>query len=387
MEDNFEFKKKSKYILFGLMGIGLLVSIVSIFVFKYDGTRIWANVLLNNLFFLAMPLSAGFFLAVSRISLAGWHTAIQRVPEAMTSFLPVSAILMFLMFFGMKDLYEWTHTDHLDEVIQHKSVYLNIPFFFIRMLIYFAGWIAITHFMNKNTKLLHETRDLKYHNKRKVFAGLFMVFFALTLLSSNWDWIMSIDVHWYSTLFSWYVFSGIFVTGLACLILLIWFLKRLGHLEYVNQDHLHDLGKYLFGFSIFWAYLWFSQYLLIWYAHIPEETVYFIQRKELMPVLFFLNLILGFGVPFFALMTVKAKRNINWLASVALIVLVGHWLDYFQMIMPGTVGEELSIGPIEIGMTVFYFGLFLFVVLRSLSKSPLISENEPYHKESLNFES
>lgn len=387
MEDRFEFKKKNKIVLFGMMAVGLLVCIGSTFIFKYDSSRIWANVLLNNLFFLAMALSAGFFLAVHNIAWAGWHTVIQRIPEAITSFLPVAAILMFLIFFGMNDIYEWTDVDVHDEIIEGKRAYLNVPFFFIRMLIYFAGWITIIRYMKKNSDLLHETRDLKYHDKRKVFAGIFMVFFAITLLSSGWDWIMSIDAHWFSTIFSWYVFAGIFVTGIATLILLIWFLKRMGHLEYVTQEHLHDLGKYLFGFSIFWAYLWFSQYLLIWYAHIPEETSYFIQRKELMPILFFLNIIVSFGIPFLALMTVNWKRNINRLAAVALIVLIGHWIDYFQMIMPGAVGEEATIGIIEIGMTIFYTGLFLFVVLRSLAKSPLIDKNEPYYNESLNFES
>ncbi len=387
MEDQFELKKKYKIVLLVLAAIGLLAAIISIVVFKDSSSRIWANVLLNNLYFLAIALGGGFFLAVHKLAWAGWHTTIVRLPEAMTSFLPIAALLMLLLFFGMKDIYHWADSSHHDKIIEGKSAFLNIPFFFIRMAVYFAGWILILMYMKKNSTALNETNDLKYHKRGKVFAGIFIVFFALTISTSSWDWIMSIDAHWFSTLFGWYVLIGVFVTGIAFMILLIWFLKRAGLLQSVNKEHIHDMGKYLFGFSIFWTYLWFSQYLLIWYGHIPEETIYFIQRLEDFKILFFVNLGLNFIVPLFALMTTKSKRNINWLAGVAFVVMIGHWIDYYQMIMPGAVGEEAGIGPIEIGMTLLYAGIFLFVIFRSLAKSPLTPKNDPFLKESLNYES
>ena len=387
MDEQFKFTNKIRNIL-GITTIaGFLLSVAAIFIFKPDGSRIWANVLLNNQLFLGIALGGAFFLAVHRIAWSGWHTALQRIPEALTSFLPVAFLLMLLVFFGMNDLYHWSHADLHDPVLEGKSAWLNMPFFFIRMVLYFAGWILLTRAMRKNTNALMDSVDIKFHNRRKVFAGIFLVFFAITVSTSSWDWIMSIDAHWYSTIFGWYVFIGMFVCSLAFMILLIWFLKRAGYLAFIRVDHMHDLGKLLFAFSIFWTYLWFSQYLLIWYGHIPEETTYFIARQENFRLVFFLSLILNFVVPFFGLMKLNLKRKLNWLAAVAGIVLIGHWIDYFQMIMPGTVGEHAGIGVLEISLTACYTGIFLFVVLRTLAKKPLLVKNDPFLEESLHYES
>jgi hypothetical protein len=198
---------------------------------------------------------------------------------------------------------------------------------------------------------------------------------------------MSIDAHWFSTIYGWYVFIGMFVTSLAFMILLIWFLKRAGYLAFIRTEHIHDLGKLLFAFSVFWTYLWFSQYLLIWYGHIPEETAYFIQRHESFRFIFFLNLVLNFVVPFFGLMRLEAKRKLSWMAGIAAIVMIGHWIDYYQMVMPGSAGEHAGIGVLEISMTVLYAGLFIFIVFRSLAASPLLDRNDPFLEESLQYES
>ena len=387
MDENFIFSNRIRNILGITIVSGLLLTVAAIFLFKPDPSRIWANVLLNNQLFLGIALGGAFFLSVHRIAWSGWHTALQRIPEALTTYLPVAFLLMLLVFFGMKDLYHWSHTDLHDPLLEGKSAWLNIPFFFIRMVLYFAGWILLTRGMRKNTNALMNSEDIKFHNRRKVFAGLFLVFFAITVSTSSWDWIMSIDAHWYSTIFGWYVFIGMFVTSLAFMILLIWFLKRAGYLAFIRVDHMHDLGKMLFAFSIFWTYLWFSQYLLIWYGHIPEETTYFIQRQESFRILFFLNIGLNFLIPFFGLMKLDLKRKLNWLAVVAGVVLIGHWVDYFQMIMPGAVGEYAGIGILEIAMTASYAGVFLFVVLRMLASKPLLVRNDPFLEESLHYES
>ncbi len=387
MDEQFKFTKKIRNILGLTIIIGLLVSVAAILIFKPDASRIWANVLLNNQMFLGIALGGAFFLAVHRIAWSGWHTALQRIPEALTSFLPVAFLLMLFVFFGMDDLYHWSHKDLHDPVLEAKSAWLNRPFFFIRMVFYFSGWILLTRGMRKNTNALMDSEDIKFHNRRKVLAALFLVFFGITVSTSSWDWIMSIDAHWYSTIFGWYVFIGMFVSSLAFMILLIWFLKRSGNLAFIRVDHMHDLGKMLFAFSIFWTYLWFSQYLLIWYGHLPEETTYFIQRQEHFEFLFFLNLGLNFVVPFFGLMKLNLKKKLNWLAAVAGVVLIGHWIDYFQMIMPGAVGEHAEIGLLEIALTACYTGVFLFVVLRSLASKPLLVKNDPFLEESLHYES
>ena len=387
MEEQFSFKKQYRNILVLAAAGGLLVSLAAVFIFKPDASRIWANVLLNNQYFLGIALGGAFFLAVHRIASSGWHTALQRLPESMTTFLPIAFLLMLLVFFGMHDLYHWSHYEGHDAVLEGKKAWLNQPFFFARMVLYFAGWISLTWLMRKNTNFLMDSADIKYHNRRKVYAGLFLVFYAITVSASSWDWIMSIDAHWFSTIFGWYVFIGMFVTSIAFMILLIWFLKRAGYLAFIRTDHIHDLGKFLFAFSVFWTYLWFSQYLLIWYGHIPEETVYYIQRHESFQLVFFLNLGLNFIIPFFALMKLQTKRQLNWLAMIAAIVMIGHWIDYYQMIMPGAAGEHAGIGVLEISMTILYASLFVFVVFRSLASKPLIVQHDPFLEESLHYES
>jgi len=386
MDEQYKFTKKISTILAITIVAALLLSVAAIFIFKPDGSRIWANVLLNNLYFLGIALGGAFFLASNRIAWSGWHTALQRLPESLTNFLPFAFLLMLLIFFGMKDIYHWSHEDLHDPILEGKSAWLNTPFFFIRMFLYFAGWILLTRAMKKSTNALMDSDDVKFHNRRKVFAGIFLVFFGITVSTSSWDWIMSIDAHWFSTIFGWMVFIGMFVNALAFLILMIWFLKRGGYLTFVRGEHIHDLATMLFAFSIFWTYLWFSQYLLIWYGHIPEETIYFVQRQEDFKLLFFLNLILNFLVPFFGLMKLNMKRKLNWVAGISAVVLVGHWIDYFQLIMPGAVGETAKIGVLEIAMTVCYLGIFLFVVLKSLASKPLLVKKDPFLEESLHYE-
>ena len=387
MDEQFNFKNQYRNILFIALGALVIIASGIIFISKPGASRIWANILLNNQYFLGLSLGAAFFLAIHRLALSGWHTLIQRIPDAMTTFLPVAFILMLLIYFGMHHLYIWTDNSTSDAVIEGKKAWLNMPFFFIRLVIYFTGWIAFTWLMRQNYKALITSSDLKYYNRGILFAGLFLVFYAVTVSSSSWDWIMSLDAHWYSTIFGWYVLIGMFVTSLAFITLMIWFLKRLGYLEYVRIDHIHDLAIYMFCFSIFWTYQWFAQYELIWYGHLPEETSYFITRLHHFRVLFFINLGINFLVPFFGLITYNSKRNINWVTFIAAILLIGHWLDYWLMIMPAGAGEKSTIGVFEICMTLIYACIFVFIVLRSLAQRPLVVKNDPFLKESLNYES
>jgi hypothetical protein len=387
MEEQFNFKKQHRNILFIAIGALLLILLAAIFITKPGASRIWANILLNNQYFMGLSLGAAFFLAVHRIALSGWHSLIQRLPEAMTAFLPVAFILMLLIYFGVHYLYSWTDNTVVDKIIEGKKAWLNIPFFFFRLIFYFTGWIILTRLMRSSFTELMTSSELKYYNRGRVFAALFLVFYAITVSTSSWDWIMSLDVHWYSTLFGWYVLIGMFVTSLAFITLLIWFLKRQGYLRYIREDHVHDMAIYMFAFSIFWTYQWFAQYELIWYGHLPEETAYYITRVHHYKVIFFINVGVNFLVPFFGLITYNAKRQLNWVATIAAVLLVGHWIDYWLMIMPASAGDKSGIGILEIGMTILYACLFLFIVLRSLSKSPLVVKNDPFLEESLNYES
>jgi hypothetical protein len=255
------------------------------------------------------------------------------------------------------------------------------------MVIYFTGWIILTRLMRKSSDALQTSYDIKYHNRRKLYAGLFLVFYAITVSASSWDWIMSLEAHWFSTIFGWYVLIGMFVTSLAFITLLLWLLKRMGYLKFVRPDHIHDMGILLFSFSIFWTYLWFAQYELIWYGHLPEETTYYITRLNEFKPIFFINLGVNFLIPFFGLIRLRSKRQTGWMAVIATVMLAGHWLDYWLMIMPAAAEDKAAIGLLEVFMTVFYLGMFLFIVLKSISRSPLIVKNDPFLEESMNYES
>ncbi len=382
MDQQFEFKRKYKIVLGILIGIGVLTLIFSILMLPSN--RVWANVLLNNFYYLAFALVGYLFISVHIVGQAGWHTSIQRIPEAMGSFLPVAAVLMGILLFGAHDLYEWSH-EHLDARLEKKTAYLNMPFFIIRMAVYFGGWIFLGSRLRKLSVKSDSNPDLKYFRRSIYYGSAYIAFFAITSSTASWDWIMSIDAHWYSTLFGWYIFISIFVSGIAVIILIVMFLKSQGYLPHVNKEHMHDLGKYLFGFSIFWMYLWFSQYMLIWYANIPEETVYFITRIEDHKVLFYGNFIINFFVPFLILIHRKAPRQNRVMLVGAIVVFVGHWIDLYLSIMPGILGDKAVIGIAEIGLTVGYTGLFLWVVFRSLSRASLVPLNHPFLKESQEY--
>lgn len=387
MDEQFNFRKNFRNILYIVVSAAIVIAMISILIGAYGSSRIWANVLLNNQYFLGITLGGAFFVAVHRVALSGWHTILQRLPDALTAYLPVAFILMLVLYFGMKDIYAWTHVDGHNEVLEEKKVWLNIPFYFIRTVIYFTGWIALSWLMRRNSDSLITSDDIKYQNKRRLFASLFLVFYAITVTTSSWDWIMSLDPLWYSTIYGWYVFSSMFVTSLAFITLLIWFLKRLGYLSNLKEDHVHDLGTLMFAFSVFWTYLWFAQYELIWFGHLPEETSYYITRLHHFKPFFFINLGVNFLVPFLGLIRVRSKRQLNWVAIIAVVLLAGHWLDYWLMIMPAAAGEKAGIGVLEVSMTILYAGVFIFIVLRSLSSRPLVVKNDPFLEESLTYES
>ncbi|NQU54832.1 MAG: quinol:cytochrome C oxidoreductase [Bacteroidetes bacterium] len=386
MENRFVFDQKIKIILFAMIAIGLVALVTGLVSNSVADTRFWANLLLNNYYFLALSLGGAFFVSVHAMGESGWHTSIQRVPEAMSRFIPVAGILMLITFLlGIHHLYHWTHTGHLDPILEGKSGYLNLPFFYIRFVVYFVVWTLLTHLFRKASVQMDTDPDIKYFKRQRALAAVFVVFFAVSSSTSSWDWLMSIDAHWFSTLYGWYTFSGLLVSTVAMMILIVIFLKKKGYMKHVNDEHMHDLGKYLFAFSILWMYLWFSQYMLMWYSNIPEETVYFVARLKDHSTLFYVNLIMNFLLPLLILMARSAKR-MDWIAgTVAVVIIAGHWVDYFLAIMPGVAGENTNIGFFEIGLTIGYLGLFLMVVFYGLTKASLIPANHPYYKESLEY--
>lgn len=368
---------------------------------RYWIKRLYTTLWMNNVFFTGLGIIGLFFVAIHYAAQAGWSAGLIRIPLSMGNWIPIAGILMLILFFITNHtVFHWTH-DYLyhegsrfDKIIAGKAKFFFWPgegggfpiFYILRMVMFFAMWYLFYMLIRKN--LLAEDLEDKpvYWYKNRSTSAWFLVFFAVSSSVAAWDWVMSIDTHWFSTMFGWYVFASWWVTGLAMITLICAHLKSAGYLKVVNSNHLHDLGKYMFAFTIFWTYIWFSQFLLIWYANIPEESVYFVERMTTSPYswIFYTNLILNFVLPFLLLMTRDSKRQISMLKVVCPIIIVGHWFDFYNMVTPGIMKEEGAIGLLEIGVALIFLAAYLLVVLSSMAKIPLVGKNHPTLAESLN---
>ena len=351
----------------------------------------WSAVYVSAFFFFMIALGAFAFYAVNFAAQAGWSPVLFRVMEGITGYLLPGSIIMFILLvlsgFHINHLFVWMDPEVVahDEIIQNKTAYLNIPFFLIRAALYIAGWNFFRYLMRRNSIRQDDASDNHWFKKNFKLAAGFLVFFIVTESMMSWDWIMSLDPHWFSTLFGWYVFSSMFVSAVTAIALVTIYLKSRGFLPFVNDSHIHDLGKYMFGLSIFWGYLWFSQFMLIWYANIPEEAVYYIARIEDYGLLFFGMLVLNLLFPVLVLMHSEFKR-INWfIVATGIIILLGHYIDVYVMVMPATVGDSWFIGIPELSALAFFGGLFIFVVFNSLTKAPLLVKRNPFRKESEHY--
>lgn len=412
MNNNYTFTTKTRNITFGLMAIGLITIIIGFLTDhgpdgvnpeEYHHTRVWANLLVNGWFFMGIGLLATFFMALQYAAEVAWSVAVKRVYEAVSSYLPIGGIIMILILVAgqlhLHHLYHWMDSDiykefledgttpnpKYDAIIAGKGGYFATWFFWLRTLLYVGVWCLFQRNFLKSSVEQDLQGGTKIHFKTMGRAAGFLVFFAVTSSTASWDWMMSLDVHWFSTMYGWYSFSGMWISAMITIILFVLYLKRKGYLPQVNDSHIHDLGKWVFAVSFLWSYLWFCQFMLIWYTDIPEEIIYFQDRLHnygymgLMWTVFFMN----FVFPMVLLMSRDAKRNYYFLTLVGCIIFVGHWLDVYMMVMPGTVHGYHSLGLIEIGMALGFLGLMLFVVHKALAKRPLMVEKHPYLDESL----
>ena len=345
-QEHFVFSSRAKTTSLVLMGVGLLCLIASYFA---DGgeahhMRFWTNLLHNSVFFLGIAALAGFALAAFTTAYAGWFVQFKRVWESFATFLLPGLFLMGILIVGLfthgHHLYHWNDEAAVagDAILTHKSSFLNKYWYAFGTI----GFVGIWYFLlgkMRNISIAEDDDDndegYSYYRSYKKYAAIFLPIFGFTSAALIWQWIMSIDSHWYSTMFAWYATASLFVAMTALTIMLLIYLKSRGYYLGVNEEHFHDLGKYLFAISIFWAYLWFSQFMLIWYANIGEETIYFRERMDNYPVLFWANLVINLGLPFFILMRNDTKRKMGTLFFAAAFVFFGHWLDYFNMIKPG----------------------------------------------------
>jgi hypothetical protein len=390
-------KLKTTSLVLLAVGIVTLLAGVGLLLIKGDQmaqNRFWAVMLQNSVFFLLICLASVFVLSATSLAQAGWIVSFRRIPEAIGSIVWVLAaivgvVLMTIIWTDNHHIYHWLEDGYIpkNSLNTLKNFFLSKPFFSIWTLVVLAlwGWFGIKIrelSVRQDTEAKGSTKT--YWKNFNVSAG-FLFVFALSLASTiPWLWIMSLDSHWFSTMFSWYTFASSFVSGMSMVMLWILYTKRHGYLEVVTEEHVHDVGKFMFAFSIFWTYLWFSQFMLIWYANIPEETIYFKIRMH-GPYKFFywINIILNFVCPILILMPRPNKRNYFVVTLVAVLILLGHWIDFYQMVMPAVVGENWKIGWFEIGIVSGFVGLVIYLVSNKLTKAPMVPQNHPFLKETI----
>ena len=359
--------------------------------------RPWSALYVAAFFFMMIGLGVLAFYAIQIASQAGWSPVLFRVMEGITSYvlpgtLIVVGIALASHIIGHDNIFMWMNpevinpeSEHYDKLIEGKSSFLNVPWFVIRGLIFITGWSLYRHFSRKFSIAQDTAEDLSNFKKSFRISAAFLVFFIYTESMMSWDWIMSVDPHWFSTLFGWYVFASMFVSGITVIALITIYLKSRNYLEFVNENHLHDVAKFMFAFSIFWTYLWFSQFMLIWYSNIPEEVTYFVTRFNDYKLPFLGMVVMNFVFPILMLMNADFKR-IPWFVVMAgLVILFGHYIDIFNMIMPATVGDRWFIGIPEISSILLFAGLFIFIVFTALTKAPLLVKGYPFRKESEHF--
>ncbi|OCX51060.1 quinol:cytochrome C oxidoreductase [Mucilaginibacter sp. PPCGB 2223] len=411
-DQKFEFAGKAKTL--SLAGIAIGVVAIALGFATGAIERTFANMLLMGYYFACVCMAGIFFCAVQYVAQAGWSASLIRIPQAFAKTLPIAAVVLIAIVLAGLNM---THTvtneegkqivipylykiwgahgvtdpksEAYDAIIAGKSSFLNIGFFLTRLVVFLGVYSLFGFLLVKYSTNEDEIGGMSNYNNSFKMACIFLVIFGFTTPIFAFDTIMSLEARWFSTMFGWYNFAAMWVSGLAAITLVIILLKQNGYLSWVNENHFHNFGQLIFGFSVFWTYTWFAQFLLIYYANLPEEAVYFFRRwePEFKPW-FWLNIVVNFALPILFLMARDYKRMINRLKYVCILVLVGHWLDYYMMVSPSTIGPQAhwysQIGWIEAGVAVGFAGLFTFLMLTALSKfKALAPKNHPFLQESL----
>jgi hypothetical protein len=354
--------------------------------------QLWYSWLVGSLFVLSIALGALFFVLVHHATQAGWGVVVRRIAEDIMGTLPFLALLFVPpLLFGMGDLFHWTHPEAVakDHLLQHKEPYLNVPFFLARTAVYFVVWSALALWFGRMSRRQDETGDHELTRRMRRASAPGLLLFAITVTFFAFDWLMSLNPHWYSTIFGLYFFAGAAMGFFAVLALVVIAGRRTGLLAKVtNDEHQHDIGKLLFTFVSFWAYMAFSQYMLIWYANLPEETGFFAQRMAGSWRTASIVLALGhFIVPFFFLLPRTIKRNAVALAAASLWLLAMHLLDLYWLVMPNLHPAGMVPSVLDAAAVLGCCGVFLAAFGFVLKRQALVPLRDPRLPESLTFES
>lgn len=406
---DYVFSNKAKKTTLITAGIGLVLFILgTIFASggEYTGlvdheghnygfaNRLWSNLLVNGFFFFSISLSMLFFMILQYASEASWSIVFKRVFEAVIAPLPLGigiiALVLIVGHFHGHHIYHWMTydtslekgMDGYDHLLDHKSLFFHPAFFWPVFIFFMGAFLIFARIFRKNSLQEDQEGGTRIYFKNITKAAIFLVIFGYGSSVLAWQIIMSIDTHWFSTLFGWYVFAGMWLTGMTFTTMLILYLKGQGLLQIAKKGHLHDMGKWMFALSFLWTYLFFSQFMLIWYADIPEEVTYYIARINDYKGIWFTMLLINFALPMLALMDADAKKNKVLLVIVGVVIFLFHWVDVFTMVTPGSMKDQATIGLMEIGMFLMFLGVFVFMVLKSLASRPLVVKNHPYIEES-----
>ncbi len=363
--------------------------------------RAWSAYLTSAFYMITIALGSMALLAMLNVSSAGWSAILRRPMEALMGYLPVGSASMLGLWAGARVLYPWAsgqghaaetahtapsaHGQEAMFTVHFKHAYLTLPGYAVRMLVALGLWLVFWSALERRSRAQDTSDDPARETRSSVgISAGFLLVLAYSFSMASFDWVMSLDPHWASTIFALYNMAGMLVAALSALTLLVLALRRSGALPELGEAHLHDLGKLIFGMATFWAYLWLSQYLLIWYANIPEETSYYLARtRDGWGFLFWANVVVNWAVPFLALLPQRQKRSAAQLTRVSVLLLLGRWLDIYLMVTPSGQPVHTGIGVIEVVIFIGFAALFVLVVERNLRAAPLLPRKDPYLVESL----
>jgi hypothetical protein len=367
-----------------LAGAGLLTLIVGLI---FAPGRVWLSLLILSFYLVGLALAGAVFVALLSVTGAAWGTALRRIPEAMASTLPLGAAGILAILFFYPELYAWTSGESAHgHMPVFRHFWLSLGFFRFRAVLFVVVWAAFIALLLRSSRLQDRDGEARHGHLSYRLSVAFLIAFGFTFWLASYDWIMSVEPEWYSTVFGMYNFAGMFLAGLAALMLLLLQVRAHKPFDQVfTASHLHDLGKLIFAFSTFWMYLWFCQYMLIWYANVPEESVYYVRRVHgYWAPLFLLNIVLNWVVPFLALLPRLNKQRPGVLTKVCAVLLVGRWLDLYLMVAP-PYAPQPAVGVWELGLAAGAFGLFGLAFFSAFSSSAPVPLRDPDLHESLHY--